>query len=114
MGNITAKIVKNDICEIDRELTVLINNNGNTDATLSKTVLKVKTSDGKTKTITCTADDFGTIYAGDIARIAIITEQDLPVGNAELKLIFSAEGCKDKIITKNFNIRKATDEERNS
>ena len=114
MGNITAKLVKTDICEVDHKFSVQIDNNGSVNAKLSKAELKVKTSDGKTQTIPCNTNGTKMIWAGDSSEISIMTDKDLPVGNAELKLTLSAEGCKDKLISVNFNIRKATDEERNS
>lgn len=42
------------------------------------------------------------------------TKDKMPTGSGELKLTFSAEGCKDKAVTVKFDVRKATEEEKNS
>lgn len=122
IGDISISCSLDDICEIDKQIPVDVTSFVNSSAKLTKAVLTVggKTivGDGNLSlspnSSTFNFYDTSTYDSNSIDETIISFKENLPVGNAELKLTFSSEGCKDKIVTTKFKIRKATNDEKNS
>lgn len=122
MGSISISCVSDDICEIDKNLQIKVKSFVNREVTLKKAVLSVEgknfEGEGSLKIHPNRSAfnfyDPSTYDSNSIDETFINFKENLPVGNAELKLTFSSDSCKDKTVTAKFNIRKATTEEKNS
>lgn len=109
MGNILVELQNNDICEIDEGVPVTVTNKGSMTAALKSAELTVGG-----KKVECEVRSYSNIYPDRDVNIIVRTKDTMPTGSGELKLTFSAEGCKDKTVTVKFTVRKATEEEKNS
>lgn len=109
MGDITVELQNKDICEIDEGVPVTVTNKGSMTAALKSAEITV---DGKR--VECEVRSYGNIYPDRDINMIVRTKDTMPSGSGELKLTFSAEGCKDKSVTVKFTVRKATEEEKNS
>ncbi|MGN0587662.1 MAG: immunoglobulin-like domain-containing protein [Oscillospiraceae bacterium] len=109
IGDITVELQNNDICEIDEGVPVTVTNKGSMTAALKSAEMTVGG-----KKVECEVRSYSNIYPDRDVDIIVRINDKMPTGNGELKLTFSAEGCKDKTVTVKFTVRKATEEEKNS
>lgn len=109
IGNITVELQNKDICEIDEGVPVTITNKGCMTAALKSAEMTVGG-----KKVECETREYNNIYPERDVNMIVRTKDKMPTGSGELKLTFSAEGCKDKVVTVKFTVRKATEEEKNS
>lgn len=109
MGNILVELQNKDICEIDEGVPVTVTNKGSMTAELKSAEMTVGG-----KKVECEVRSYSNIYPDGDINMIVRTKDKMPAGSGELKLTFSAEGCKDKVVTVKFDVRKATEEEKNS